>query len=297
MVYSQPFKLHAKSRGFPDISSHGAVLNALTIDVEDWYHVCGEEERVSLLTSERRVRRNVELILELLEEEGCKATFFMLGSVAEQEPELLPLIASAGHEIASHGYSHRLIPELGAAAFREELRRTADIIGRQAKVFPAGFRAPRWSLTHETPWAFEILAEEGYRYDSSLNPLPFVGNRRGARLPFHRATPGGGLLELPPLVTPFYGFNLPTGGGWGFRFFPLHLIRATMETMNRQGAPTVLYLHPRELDPSGPRLELTSFKSFVVYGPRTDARERLRHLLRGFRFGTMTQLVEQWQSA
>lgn len=265
--------------------------------MEDWYHVCGEEERVALLSPERRVRRNVELILELLAEEGCTATFFMLGSVAKQEPELLPLIASAGHEIASHGYSHRLIPELGAPAFREELRRTADVIARQAQVVPAGFRAPRWSLSRETPWAFEILAEEGYLYDSSLNPLPFVGDRRGARLPFRRGTPSGDLLELPPLVTSLSGFNLPTGGGWGLRFFPLTLIRATIESQNRQGAPAVLYLHPRELDPFGPRLELAPLKSFAVYGPRTDVRERLRQLLRRFRFGTMYQLVEQWQSA
>ncbi|GFE56356.1 polysaccharide deacetylase [Geobacter sp. AOG1] len=265
--------------------------------MEDWYHVCGEEERVSLLSPERRVRRNVELILDLLAEEGCTATFFMLGSVAEQEPELLPLIAGGGHEIASHGYSHRLIPELGATAFREELRRTSAIIGSQTQVVPAGFRAPRWSLSRETPWAFEILAEEGYRYDSSLNPLPFVGDRLGARLPFRRGASGGDLLELPPLVTPFSGFNLPTGGGWGLRFFPLPLICSTIEKLNRQGAPAVLYLHPRELDPFGPRLELAPLKSFVVYGPRTDVRQRLRHLLQRFRFGSMCQLVEQWQSA
>ncbi|WP_246525148.1 polysaccharide deacetylase family protein [Geomobilimonas luticola] len=269
----------------------------MTIDVEDWYHVCGEEERGASLSPERRVRRNVELILDLLAEEGCMATFFMLGSVAEQEPELLPLIASAGHEIASHGYSHRLVPELGATAFREELRRTAGVIERQARVVPAGFRAPRWSLSRETPWAFDILAEEGYLYDSSLNPLPFVGDRLGARLPFRRGTSSGDLLELPPLVTGVSGFNLPTGGGWGLRFFPLPLIGATIEKLNRQGAPAVLYLHPRELDPFGPRLELAPLISFAVYGPRTDVRKRLRHLLRRFRFGTMYQLVEQWQSA
>ena len=269
----------------------------MTIDVEDWYHVCGEEERVSRLSPERRVRRNIELILELLADEGCVATFFMLGSVAQREPGLLPLIAGAGHEIASHGYSHRLVSELGATAFRDELRRASDIMGRQAQVVPAGFRAPRWSLSQGTPWAFEILAEEGYLYDSSLNPLPFVGDRRGPMLPSRQTTTGGVLLELPPLVTPFAGFNLPTGGGWGFRFFPLSLIRYTMERLNRQGAPAVLYLHPRELDPDGPRLKLSPLKSFVAYGPRSDARGRLRHLLRRFRFGTMQQLAEQWRSA
>jgi peptidoglycan-N-acetylglucosamine deacetylase len=273
------------------------VINALTIDVEDWYHVCGEEDQAARVSPERRVRRNVESILELLAEFDCRATFFILGSVAEQEPTLVPLIAGEGHEIASHGYSHCLIPNLGAAAFRDELRRTADIIERQTKVVPVGFRAPRWSLSRTMPWAFDILREEGYRYDSSLNPLHFVGDPCGPQVPFRLATGEEGLLEVPPMVTPFPGFNLPTGGGWGFRFFPLALIGRTIERLNWRGAPAVLYLHPRELEPHGPRLSMAPHKSFIVYGPRADARQRLRLLLKRFRFGTMLQLVENWVSA
>ncbi len=280
----------------PVIALPETAINALTIDVEEWYHVCGEEDKAARVSRERRVRGNIERILELLAEFDCRATFFMLGSVAEQEPTLVPRIAGAGHEVASHGYSHLLIPSLGAATFRDELRRTADIIGNQANVLPVGFRAPRWSLSCTIPWAFDILREEGYRYDSSLNPLHFVGDPRGPRVPFPLAGEGR-LLEVPPMVTPFPGFNLPTGGGWGFRFFPLALIGRTIECLNRQGAPAVLYLHPRELEPDGPRLSLPPHKSFIVYGPRTDARERLRLLLAGFRFGTMLQLVENWESA
>jgi hypothetical protein len=158
------------------------VINAITVDVEDWFHVCGIDPEPQVPHDQWRVRRNTERILGLLSEFGVSATFFMLGSVAAQEPELVPMIVAAGHEIASHGYSHRLTPQLGPLLFRDELRRTVDLIERQSGERPYGFRAPRWSLSPSTPWAFDILAEEGYLYDSSCNPLPFVGNGRGPRL-------------------------------------------------------------------------------------------------------------------
>jgi len=273
------------------------LINAITIDVEDWFHVCGCDREPVEPPRPGRVLGNVEKILALLAAYETRATFFVLGSVAEQEPSLVPLIASGGHEIASHGYSHRPSPQLGPEGFRHELRLTGEILERQGGTRPIGFRSPQWSLRREDSWAFEILRDEGYRYDSSLNPLPFVGDRSGPRLPFSIRTGTGDLLEIPPMVTRSPIGNLPTGGGWGFRFFPPRMIGATVREYNLRGAPAVLYLHPREMDPDGPRLALSPLRRFAVYGTRRDAGRSLRYMLDRFRFGTMKQLVESWEAA
>lgn len=272
-------------------------MNAITIDVEDWFHVCGHDVDPAAGSFQRRVRPNIERILRLLAECEVRATFFMLGSVAEEEPSLAPMISRAGHEIASHGYSHRPVRGMDAAAFRQELRRTGDIIERQCGMRPTGFRAPQWSLGADCRWAFDILWEEGYLYDSSLSPLPFVGDRNGPRFPFRVKAGGGELLEFPPMVTRTPACNLPTGGGWGFRFFPRPVICSTIDAYNRAGAPAVLFLHPREVDPLGPRLALSPLRGFAVYGTRKDASGRLRYLLERFSFGAMEQVVESWKSA
>jgi polysaccharide deacetylase family protein (PEP-CTERM system associated) len=239
----------------------------------------------------------VEKILALLAEYDVKATFFMLGSVAEEDPTLSASIVAAGHEMASHGYSHTLVPLLGPNKFRDELSRTADILAKQTGHGPVGFRAPQWSIGPGTAWALDILGKEGYLYDSSCNPLPFVGDPKGRRSPHSIGTGGCAIVEVPPMVTPSPIGNLPTGGGWGFRFFPLGLITHTARTLNRAGQPAVFYLHPREMEAGGPRLNLPPLKSFAAYGTRSDAEGRLRHLLQSFRFCTMRQLVEKWQAA
>jgi polysaccharide deacetylase family protein (PEP-CTERM system associated) len=222
----------------------------------------------------------------------------MLGSVAENDPALAPMICSAGHEIASHGYSHRLVTDLTPQQFREELLLTERILVDQTGQRPIGFRAPQWSLSEQkTGWAFAILKDLGYRYDSSLTPLPFAGNFRGSRTAYRLEGEGAGLWEIPPMVTRSWIGNLPTGGGWGFRFFPFRKICATIEALNRSSDPAVLYIHPREVDPDGPRLDLPSLKRFVSYGTRTDATPRLGELLRRYQFITLKELVDTWQPA
>jgi polysaccharide deacetylase family protein (PEP-CTERM system associated) len=271
--------------------------NVITIDVEDWFHVCGCEPETPPGRLPGRVRPNVERILGLLAEFEVAATFFMLGSLAEDDPALVPMIAEAGHEIASHGYSHRLLTRLGPDEFRRELQLTGDVIERQSGKRPVGFRAPQWSLKMNDSWAFDILHEEGYLYDSSLNPLPLVGNGSGPLYPFRIRTGKGDVLEIPPMVTATPAGNLPTGGGWGFRFFPLGMIRSTIRRHNLSGAAAILYLHPREMEKDGPRLPLPPLRKFATYGTRAEAGGRLRNLLGNFRFQTMEQLVTSWQSA
>ncbi len=265
--------------------------NALTVDLEDWYHVCGVEREQPIPRNSWRVCSATERILSLLGEYGAKATFFVLGSVAEAEPDLVKMIAAGGHEIASHGWSHTLINQLSPDQFRDELARTEEIIYAQCGCLPIGFRAPQWSVSDRTPWVHEMLAERGYRYDSSLSPLPFIGDRHGSRVPFLLESVNRRLWELPPLVTPTWFGNLPTGGGWGFRFFPTALVEHALERLNAAGHPGVLYLHPREVDPDGPRLRLPPLKRFAAYGTRNDAVPRLRRLLERFRFTTLRDLV------
>jgi polysaccharide deacetylase family protein (PEP-CTERM system associated) len=273
------------------------VHNVLTVDVEDWYHVCGIGGQAAPQRRTWRVAGNVEKILALLERHHCKATFFMLGCVAEAVPELAPMIAAKGHEIASHGYSHTLLWDMDHRQFRDELLRTEQLLIEQTGQRPVGFRAPQWSVSRQTPWVDDILAEHGYRYDSSRNPLPFVGDPSASRHPWLITTAHGPLWEIPPMVTSTWLGNLPTGGGWGFRLFAEAMITATMERYQREERPAVLYLHPREVDPDGPRLRLSPLKRFVSYGTRVDAAPRLSVLLERFRFTTLAELVATWQSA
>ncbi len=272
--------------------------NVLSIDVEEWFHVCGLAGEPVVSRREWLVERNIERLLGLLARHNTRATFFVLGSVAETVPTLVGRIAAQGHEIASHGYSHSLVSDLTREGFRDEIRRTHDLLLRQSGQSAVGFRAPQWSLSPaRTPWAFEVLREEGYRYDSSCTPLPFVGDRLGKRVPHRLAAGTGTIWEIPPMVTAMPLVNLPTGGGWGFRFFPLGLIDRTVAALNRAGYPAVLYLHPRELDPAGPRLGLSPLRSFAAYGPRRDAAPRVESLLGRHRFTTMRELVNVWESA
>jgi peptidoglycan-N-acetylglucosamine deacetylase len=267
------------------------------VDVEEWFHVCGVAWEPLALSAEWRVRSNTEKLLSLFSEYKVRATFFVLGCVAEALPGLVSQIASQGHEIASHGYSHTMVTELDPGRFRDELRLTRDILERQSGQKTIGFRAPQWSISPATPWAYEILHDEGYRYDSSCNPLPFVGNPSGPRIPYRVNVNGGSLWEIPPMVTRSLFGNLPTGGGWGLRVFPRRIIRKTILEMNCAGAPAVLFLHPRELDPSGPRLRLKPLKKFAAYGPRADLTGLLTGLMGQFRFGTLKEMVDQWESA
>lgn len=273
-------------------------FNAISVDVEDWYHVCGISQDIRIARSDWRVFENTEKILRLFSGYGIKATFFMLGSIAEALPELAPMIAEQGHEIASHGYSHKLVTTLTAEEFRDEIRKTDQILQRQTGKKPAGFRAPQWSLSlSQTPWAFEILMQEGYLYDSSLSPVPLVGGNENSPGPYRLPSKNGRLLELPPLTVSTLAGRLPVGGGWGLRFFPQWLVGHAVKKYNAANWPAVLYIHPRELDPQGPRLELPALKRFASYGSRRDVSRRLIYLFERYSFSTMRDIFAACQTA
>jgi polysaccharide deacetylase family protein (PEP-CTERM system associated) len=272
-------------------------VHTVSIDLEDWFHVCGLGYQPHISPDAWRIRQATEVLLDLFAGFRVKTTFFVLGSVAEADPELVHSIYRRGHEIASHGYSHRLVHELSPGQFNEELHKTEDAIMGITGSRPIGFRAPQWSVTAHTPWFDEILAQRGYLYDSSRNPLPFVGDRNAARHPYRIQTTHGALWEIPPMVSPSLAGNLPTGGGWGFRLFPFAMIVSTIERYGRADRPAVLYLHPRDVDPKGPRLKLPLLKRFASYGTRRDALPRLRRLLERYTFTTLREQVDSWQSA
>lgn len=271
-------------------------VTCFTVDVEDWFHVCGIADNQPVQLNQWRVFDNTMRLLDLFDELGICGTFFMLGSVASARPELASRIADRGHEVASHGFSHRLVYDLTPEQFHQEIIRTGDLIAGQTGLAPVGFRAPQWSLNERTPWAFDILVREGYRYDSSCTPLRFIGNPKGPLAPHRLSTVSGSLWEIPPLVTATRFGNLPCGGGWGLRSLPLTTVLKGLENAHSARNPAVFFLHPREVDPDGPRLPLPLIKRFAAYGTRSDVTPLIRRLASSGTSIPLRKLVESWPS-
>jgi polysaccharide deacetylase family protein (PEP-CTERM system associated) len=267
----------------------GETLHHFTVDVEEYFQVSAFERYVSrhewpLL--ETRVAVGVGRLLDLLARHGSRATFFVLGCVAERHPDLVRTIASAGHEIASHGWGHRRVTALSPDAFRHSVRRSKQLLEDAAAMPVLGFRAPSFSIVPGLEWALRILVEEGYRYDSSLFPVrrPGYGYRNGARDPHRLTTPAGDLLEFPPATFRWLGANVPAAGGAYLRLLPLALVRAAVRQAERRGAAATLYVHPWEVDPQQPRLAVPMLARVRHYGGLRRTLPRLERLLSEFRF-------------
>ena len=273
------------------------IVNAMTIDVEDYFHVSvfdGVLPRAQWETLESRVCANTERLLQIFEEYGVRGTFFVLGWAAERFPELVRRIARGGHEIASHGYGHRLIYDQTPAAFREDVRRAKGCLenacGRQVN----GYRAPSYSITPRSLWALDILLEEGYRYDSSIFPIRHdrYGIPVSERHPYAIERTQGRLVEVPGSTTKVGPMNLPVAGGGYFRILPYRWTHWGISRVNRrENRPVVFYLHPWEIDPDQPRLNAGRLGRFRHYRNLDQTESRLRRLLSDFDFGTMESLV------
>ncbi len=271
------------------------IENILTVDVEDWFHICGVEDRIpqsSWPQLESRVRQNTLTILDILGKKGVRATFFVLGYVAEQYPDLIKGIQSAGHEIGAHGYAHRRVYTMTPGAFREDLKRTAAIVSEITRCPIKGYRAPVWSIRDDSLWALDILQEEGFAYDSSMAPLSIIGNPDYRKVPHKLVLAKGSLWEFPPLVAATPVVNLPLGGGWGLRIFPYSLIRSAIRHLNNQGQPAVIFLHPREFDSAPPRIRLPLVMRFVLSAGIKTTRQRLACLLEEFRFTSVSNFLK-----
>ncbi len=264
-----------------------------TVDVEEHFQVSAFEDSVRREhwpRHESRVERNVEVLLELLEQHDTLGTFFVLGCVAERHPALVRRIADAGHEIASHGHDHRRVTHQTPDQFRQSIRRSKDILEELCGHAVLGFRAPSFSIVPGLEWAFDILLDEGYRYDSSLFPIRRPGGYgypSAQRDPHWIARSGGQLFEVPLTTLRRGGLNLPAAGGAYFRIFPLATARAAFQECERRGVPGVFYVHPWEIDPHQPRIPASLSRRLRHYWGLENTFDRLRRLLLDFRFGAI----------
>ena len=234
--------------------------NLLTIDVEEYFQVEGFADVVApsdWASFESRVEEPTRRILDLLDAARASATFFVLGWTAERHPSLVREIARRGHEVASHGYAHRRADHQGARAFRRDVRKGRRILEHLLGCKVAGYRAPSFSITGRTPWAHEILRDEGFSYSSSVFPVRHdrYGVPDAPRTPWEVACPGDRtILEVPPLTLRVLGQNLPVAGGGYLRILPAAVVSHAIRAMNASGHAAVIYLHPWELDPGQPRI-------------------------------------------
>ena len=269
-------------------------VNAMSVDVEDWFQVqafAGTIDRSAWEMLPRRVEANTERILALFDEAGVSATFFTLGWVAERHPALIRRIVAGGHELASHGYGHELVHAIGPERFREDLRRAKAVLEDAGGVPVIGYRAPTFSIgSRSAPWAHAVLAEEGHRYSSSVFPVKhdLYGEPDAPRAPY-RPDPSG-VIELPMTTVRVGRRNLPCAGGGWFRLVPYALFRAGLKRVNAEARPGLFYFHPWEVDPGQPRVAAGRLARFRHYTGLAAMEGRLRHLLRDFAWSRMDQV-------
>ena len=272
-------------------------LHALSFDVEEYFQVANLRGHFAREDWERvppRLSIGMDRILDALDRHSAHATFFFLGWIAERHPDYVRRVLERGHEVASHGYEHLFLWDMDRAQFVEDLARTERALIDAGAPRPIGFRASTFTLTRKTWWAFDVLVERGYRYDSSVHPVrhPVYGVPDFEPGISHVSTAAGRVVEFPVSTYPFAGKNLPVGGGGYFRLLPGAVTRAAVRALERRGRPASLYLHPWEFDPQQPRCPAPPFKRWRHYLNLDRTLPRLDALLANFRFGSLRQVLE-----
>ena len=277
----------------------GAIVNGLSVDVEDWFQVGAFEsviERDDWNSLADRVERNVHAILDMFDEAQVKATFFALGWVAQRHGGLMHEIVLRGHELASHGWDHGRVFRMERKAFAEDIARARKVLEDAAGVRVVGYRAPSFSIDRRTPWAFMELAEQGYAYSSSVAPIghDHYGWPDAPRFAF-RPLPWSELVELPVTTAMFAGKRLAAGGGGFFRVIPYAFTRWAIRQVNgREGRPAIFYFHPWEIDPGQPRVAGAPLKSRLRhYANLEKMAGKLRQLVHQFAWGRMDLLAHR----
>lgn len=268
--------------------------NCLTVDVEEWFHICeniGPLARDNWESLPSRVVNTTRDLLQLLDACGVRGTFFILGWIAERHPDLVAEIRDAGHEIGSHGHLHQPVYELTPEAFSQDLAVSRTALSAAGAPDVRGYRAPLWSINDRSLWALEELTRNGFTFDSSMAPMKIVGNPDYPTYPHRRSTGRGALLEFPPLVDRRFGHNMPLGLGWGLRMSSPRRIIETIHGRNRRGIPVALSVHPWEIDPDPPRAAMPLGKRFAHYFRLDGFRERLGVILRGASFAPMGEVL------
>ena len=274
-----------------------SVVNAMTVDVEDYFQVSAFEgfaPRYRWHEFECRVEANTERLLSIFDDTKIKATFFILGWVAERYPHLVREIAQRGHELASHGYLHRLVYDTTREGFREDIRKAKGLIESASGGHVFGYRAPSYSITPRSLWALDILIEEGYRYDASIYPIHHdrYGIPPSPRQPYVIRRAAGAIMEAPGTAVRVGPLNLPVGGGGYFRLLPYEWTAWGLRRINRtEGRGAIFYLHPWELDPGQPRLPAGSMTRLRHYTNLDKTEARLRRLIAEFSWGPLRSLL------
>lgn len=279
--------------------SAGSVTNGLSVDVEDWFQVGAFEQVIakeSWPSLAVRVERNCDRILQMFADAGVKGTFFTLGWVASRHPALMWRIAKEGHELASHGWDHDRVFRMDRASFARDLDMSRKAIEDAAGVPVTGYRAPSFSIDSRTPWAYPVLAEQGFTYSSSVAPISHdhYGWREAPRFAF-RPLPGADLIEIPVTTALFAGRRLAAGGGGFFRVLPYGFSRWAIRQVNdRERRPAIFYFHPWEIDPEQPRVANAPIRSRLRHYTNLERMaDKLRLLVREFEWGRMDAIARE----
>jgi polysaccharide deacetylase family protein (PEP-CTERM system associated) len=287
-----PASTPAYSNTVADSVARKSIVNAMTVDVEDYFQVRAFAEVIDRATWDSqpaRVEVNTNRVLDLFAEKNVSATFFILGWVAERFPEIVKRIAQSGHEVACHGYGHQGIDTQTPEEFRRDIKRAKAILEDTAGTAVRGYRAPTFSIGRTTWWAYEVLTEEGFVYSSSIYPIAhdLYGMPDAPRGPFQPI--GGPLLEIPMTTVRFGKRNFPASGGGYFRLLPYAFSRQAFARVNRKDhAPCIFYCHPWEIDPGQPRVSGTKLKSRLRHYTNLGVMERrIARLLDDFEWGRM----------
>jgi len=274
------------------------ITNALSVDVEDYFQVSAFANNISpdeWGTCESRVQANTRKILDLFDQYNYKATFFVLGWVAQRYPDIVTDIYNRGHEVACHGYSHQLIYNQTPEVFKEETVKAKRILEDIIQDAVYGYRAASYSITRESMWALDILADAGFTYDSSIYPVHHdrYGIPGAESKPHILTTPSGlKLVEFPISTKKYFGYSLPVGGGGYFRLYPYGFTKMSLRSINKnQSRPFVFYLHPWEVDPDQPKITTNWLSRFRHYNNLGKCEQRLRMLLNDFKFSTVKEVL------
>lgn len=277
-----------------------AIVNAMTVDVEEHFHANVFDGHPAAAASaarsaDTRVCRSTERLLELFDEAGVRATFFVLGRVADAHPGLVRAIAAAGHEIASHGFAHRLVYTQTPDEFRDDIRRARQTLQAVTGQAVRGYRAPSFSITRRSLWALDILVEEGFEYDASIYPIRHdrYGMPGAPRHAYRLEQRPGPLVEVPPSTVRLGGVNVPVAGGGYFRLLPYRWTQWGISRLNGlERRPAIFYTHPWEIDVEQPRLPLPRLQAMRHYGNLHTTEGKLRRLVGEFAFAPLGEMLQ-----
>ena len=270
------------------------MLNAISVDLEDWYHICGIDNHIGLNEWSKyrsRLENSIDKILELFNKHNVRATFFVVGFVAENAPALIKKIADADHEVATHGFFHRRVFDMTPEEFEHDLLKSRDVIEAASGKKVLGYRAPEWSLKKSTLWALDILKKHGFAYDASGVPLSHLGGKHFGFYPHKIKTAYGDILEFPLSTFRAFWERVPFSGGLPMRLVPYYYILKLTKETNRAGYPAIFYIHPWEFDSERVAINLPFNRKFMHYFNLGSTSCKVELLLKYLAFSTVEEVL------